>query len=139
MSGAEGVKMVRMRLDPICSDIWNCEKSLEFHCPQQWNKLTTTTDPAIRHCSICDQDVFMCSSAEEFIKHARMGQCVAIPRKAFITGWLGRPSKEEVHRLEAEKALARAWWTTVMAAGLSVISPVADQLRKAFSSKTPDQ
>jgi hypothetical protein len=63
-------------------------------CPQKWEALAPTGDAGVRHCGQCDQQVFLCSTAEETLNHARAGHCVAreIPDSSELpTMYLGRP------------------------------------------------
>ena len=132
-----------MRMSPLSSQVWNCEHSLEFCCPQRWDALTPTGDPQCRHCSVCDQDVVWCSSVEEFIHNARCGRCVAIPTEVVPgkadTCWLGRPSQEEVRKLEDERSQSRAWWSAIVAQDVPFVSPIADELRHRFGQPPKDK
>ena len=56
--------------------IRNCRAT--FGCPVSWPKLTPTTDPEIRTCSTCRQNVFRCQSADEIETHVKAGHCVAV-------------------------------------------------------------
>ena len=45
--------------------------------PERWEKLQATDSAGVRHCSVCDHEVYFCASAEETIAHARAGHCIA--------------------------------------------------------------
>jgi hypothetical protein len=55
----------------------NCKSSFRFQCPQAWDELAPTASPEIRHCGVCDCDVFFCTTDDETIDHARAGHCIA--------------------------------------------------------------
>jgi uncharacterized protein (TIGR02996 family) len=50
----------------------------EYRCPQRWDTLLPTDDPAVRHCSECRRNVHYCQSAEEAQRLADAGECLAI-------------------------------------------------------------
>ncbi len=50
----------------------------EYQCPQRWDSLQPTDDPAVRHCPECRQKVYYCRSAREVERRADSGECVAI-------------------------------------------------------------
>ncbi len=49
-----------------------------YECPQRWDTLQSTDDPAVRHCSGCRQNVYYCESVEEAHRRADVNECVAI-------------------------------------------------------------
>jgi uncharacterized protein (TIGR02996 family) len=49
-----------------------------YRCPQRWDSLTPTADPAVRHCEECRRDVHYCRSARKAHQLAEAGECVAI-------------------------------------------------------------
>ena len=57
--------------------IRNCESTFRFQCPKLWNELSPTASADIRHCALCNCDVFFCKTDEETIKHAKAGDCIA--------------------------------------------------------------
>jgi hypothetical protein len=57
--------------------IRNCPTVFRLVCPQRWEALTPTEEPGVRHCGRCDQRVYICSSDEEAVTHARAGHCIA--------------------------------------------------------------
>jgi len=105
------------------SEIWNCPDSLEFQCPQQWGLLNTTNDNDVRYCNICSQNVYICLTPQEFIQNTKSGKCVAIPyelahRPDDPQYVLGRPSQEEIVKIEEEEKLVYKfinWWKKVLA------------------------
>jgi uncharacterized protein (TIGR02996 family) len=50
----------------------------EYACPQRWDNLRLTEDPAIRHCAECDRNVHYCENPREAENLADAGECVAI-------------------------------------------------------------
>jgi uncharacterized protein (TIGR02996 family) len=66
----------------------------EFRCPQRWDMLTPTADPAVRHCQQCRRDVHYCRSEREAHRLADAGACVAIDsRLALLSMGLVRASR----------------------------------------------
>jgi len=58
--------------------IRNCPLPLfRQQCPRQWDELTPTEDKSVRHCGQCNQHVYLCSTDEETLSHARAGHCIA--------------------------------------------------------------
>lgn len=57
--------------------IRNCAPMFRFQCPELWSELTPTQQVGVRHCAVCDADVYICTSDEETIEHARAGHCIA--------------------------------------------------------------
>jgi uncharacterized protein (TIGR02996 family) len=49
-----------------------------FQCPQRWDTLEPTDDPAVRHCEACGDDVHYVYSSREAARLADEGRCVAI-------------------------------------------------------------
>ncbi|MBD2294478.1 hypothetical protein H6G06_13575 [Anabaena sphaerica FACHB-251] len=100
------------------SQIWNCPDILEFRCPQEWDSLNQTEDRDVRYCKVCSQNVYMCSTPQEFTKNAKSGKCVAIPNELAHRPEdpklvLGRPSQETCTEIEQQKRLISefiAWW-----------------------------
>lgn len=90
--------------------IRNCTVHVDTPCPKRWDELQVTDSVNARHCFVCGEDVFFCSSAEETLEHARAGHCIAreephpseLPRVV-----LGRPTVVPVVTTEQERA--RAW------------------------------
>jgi hypothetical protein len=62
--------------DPLNSEIWNCDKLLEFRCPQSWQGLAETSNPNQRYCQACQKNVHLCSTPDEFITNGKLGYCV---------------------------------------------------------------
>ena len=51
---------------------------LQFKCDQEWESLDRTYDRDMRYCHKCDHRVYFCRTEDQFRKHARKGNCVAI-------------------------------------------------------------
>lgn len=49
-----------------------------YRCPQRWDMLTPTADPAVRLCAECNEQVHYCRTPSEAHQRADQGQCVAI-------------------------------------------------------------
>jgi hypothetical protein len=50
----------------------------DFLCTQQWSDLEETGASEVRHCNLCKQQVFYCTTIAEARTHAWRGRCVAI-------------------------------------------------------------
>jgi hypothetical protein len=77
-------------------------------CPQQWDALTPTDRPSVRHCGHCGKDVYLCIDDGETLSHARAGHCVAreIPDASDLpTMYLGQPKYVPPTTPEQEEAL----------------------------------
>ena len=70
-------------------EIKNC--TFQFECPRKWESLKLTNQDGTRHCSQCNRDVYLCSTDEELIAHAKADHCVAIFREQMT---LGQPMPE---------------------------------------------
>lgn len=55
----------------------NCLPVFRMVCPQQWDALTPTGEPGVRHCGGCDRRVYLCETDAETQAHARAGHCIA--------------------------------------------------------------
>ena len=77
-------------------------------CPQQWEALTQTDQPNVRYCEQCNQNVFLVSTDEETLSHARAGHCIAreIPDASELPAiYVGQPKSSPPHTVEQEEAL----------------------------------
>ncbi len=77
-------------------DIRNCK--IAFKCSKNWDDLEHLTD-VTRHCSTCDQAVYLCTTDAELAEAIRLDHCVAIsPDSEFnhtwSTGFVGRVDEE---------------------------------------------
>jgi hypothetical protein len=75
-----------------------------FRCPKTWASLAETADPNVRHCELCEEQVFHCATPAEVARRARLGQCVSVPPEVAERGqrdamssssYLGRPDPLE--------------------------------------------
>ena len=57
--------------------IRNCLPVFRLVCPQRWEGLTPTDQPAVRHCGHCDRQAYLCSTDADTIAHAHAGHCIA--------------------------------------------------------------
>jgi hypothetical protein len=76
-------------------------------CPRQWEELVPTEHASVRHCGQCDQDVYLCSTDDETLRHARAGHCIAkaIPDGSELQDmYLGRPKHVPPTTPEQEEA-----------------------------------
>lgn len=49
-----------------------------YQCDRQWETLQPTSEPRVRYCGSCRQDVYRCSSFTEAATHAQRGECIAV-------------------------------------------------------------
>jgi hypothetical protein len=114
------VDPLKIRSEPNIagSELWNCPNLLAFRCPQRWDALSPTNSPGVRSCSACQREVHRCETAEDFIRHGRLGHCVAIPEEltpgARTGGWLGEPSEEAVRESELSNQHIHEFWSKVI-------------------------
>ena len=107
------------------SEILNCQDAFEFQCPKTWNSLMKTSGDGIRHCEVCNQNVYLCLTPEDFIRSGKLGRCVAIPKEVlpgnpagvYEETYVGRPSYEEVQRLEQLHFQCKEWWDDALVEG----------------------
>ena len=58
--------------------IQNCGWIVALQCPQRWDGLDTTSDPAVRGCATCLKDVYLCNSEADLRRRVSEGKCVAV-------------------------------------------------------------
>ena len=60
----------------------------------RWEGLEPTTESRVRHCLVCEANVYFCASAEETLEHARANHCIAREEPDPSELWvvLGRPT-----------------------------------------------
>src|SRR5262245_7586449 len=52
--------------------------TFEFECPKRWDSLQLTDDSEVRHCDLCDKNVYHCQNVADARRHAAPGHCVAL-------------------------------------------------------------
>jgi hypothetical protein len=57
--------------------IRNCH--FRYRCHMEWSDLTRTQEDGIRHCSVCDKNVYLCKTEAELFVAIIENRCVAIP------------------------------------------------------------
>jgi hypothetical protein len=100
-------------------EIWNCPEAFEFICTKKWAGLTPTDIENIRHCDVCNEQVYWSANPEEFVANSKQGRCVAVPRKGMpLEGEMaGRVSPNYYHdRVEhkAEYQIWRSGWPLIL-------------------------
>ena len=84
--------------------------AFRFRCSKLWDELDVRADPAVRHCTQCGSDVFLCATDEETIAHAWAGHCIAreAPDSSELPSIvLGRPAVPVEYTPQQEEA--RRW------------------------------
>jgi hypothetical protein len=66
--------------------IQNCPIAFRKQCPQRWEALSPTDQPAVRHCGECDRQVHLCTTSEDAAVHARAGHCIALAVESMAWG-----------------------------------------------------
>jgi hypothetical protein len=88
--------------------IRNCETTFRFQCPKLWSELSPTASAGIRHCFVCDCDVFFCKTDEETIDHAKAGHCIAareLPDENELPHvYVGQPVNPPISTVQQEQA-----------------------------------
>ncbi len=74
--------MISIEEDP--GDIRNCK--VEFKCPKRWDELEKMGDTNTRHCHVCEEYVYLCSTDAEIAKAIRLDRCVAISPDSELSG-----------------------------------------------------
>ena len=101
------------------SELWNCPSAFEFKCPLKWSKLKKTRDAAVRFCKVCKQEVYLCSTPEEFVEHGNRGHCVAVPEgrtpETATELFMGRIGPSAIKELTRRRKPAQDWWRAVLA------------------------
>ncbi len=57
-------------------DIRNCV--FGFKCTADWNDMAQTSDIDVRHCEICQKNVYFITKDEELVEAIDLNRCVAI-------------------------------------------------------------
>ncbi|MEZ4450459.1 MAG: hypothetical protein R3B09_13350 [Nannocystaceae bacterium] len=124
---ALGELFAAWRVDPSAAarDV-RCRLALV--CDVQWRDMTPTEREGVRRCGRCEREVFEVRDQEQFLAHARRGECVAAPPGLVSVGtlastWIhersidaplaGIPARPEVH-LEWTPEPRRPWWRRLL-------------------------
>lgn len=84
-----------------------CGIGFRVRCPRKWESLEPTTDPDIRHCHACSEQVYLCRSDEETLSHAIANHCIAREEPddsempAMIIGRPARPPELSLRQADA--------------------------------------
>ena len=57
--------------------IRNCR--FRYRCHRQWASLTETATDGVRHCSDCDENVYLCPSGVQLASAIMENRCVSVP------------------------------------------------------------
>jgi uncharacterized protein (TIGR02996 family) len=64
--------------------IEGCDRRMSFRCPKEWGSLTPTDRQDVRHCAVCNQDVYYAATVDLARRCVARNRCVAvdiIPRR----------------------------------------------------------
>jgi uncharacterized protein (TIGR02996 family) len=50
----------------------------DYECPERWDRLTPTAEDDVRHCGVCNRQVFFCTSLGRAHELGAQGACIAI-------------------------------------------------------------
>ena len=78
-----------------------------FQCPRTWEDLAPTSQPSVRHCDGCGEDVHLVETVVDAERLALRGKCISAPRRlvaeggarAMMTGMAAHPLTTWAHRL----------------------------------------
>lgn len=115
------------------SQLWNCENAFEYKCPRAWESLATTESQSVRFCNECRQNVYLCESPEEFVRHGEQGHCVAVPIEVVpgsIQRSAGMPSREVVREQERLTRKSASFWEAVILQEPAFCPEGIEELRK---------
>lgn len=76
---------------------------MEFKCDKDWDKMSVTQDPNIRHCQLCQKDVHFCHTLEDLDNAINAKHCVAF---VSISAEIDSTLKSFVENLEEQKSNA---------------------------------
>ncbi|EKE77837.1 hypothetical protein [Gallaecimonas xiamenensis] len=71
------------------TDMASCPLKWAYPCPLRWQDLPEGTQPGVRHCPQCRQDVFLVHSQAELEANSSRSRCVALdpgPKSNIIMG-----------------------------------------------------
>jgi tetratricopeptide (TPR) repeat protein len=108
------------------SEIWNCPEAFEFICSKKWNELNSTDRSNIRHCEICNLNVYWSANSQEFIANSKLDRCVAVPIEGLPSDFniVGRVSSELNGIIQNRKIQYEKWrndWKLVLSEDPSFI------------------
>ena len=117
---------------------------MQLVCPMDWDALDPSADPAIRHCNQCDQDVHLCTTADQFIERAKHNECVALSASLHVPDgastkvqMVGRPAPWS-YQLESSAA---QFWLAIQKDAPELGSQMTKELEKCRTRRilrTPD-
>jgi len=68
-------------------DIRNCK--VEFKCPKRWDELKKQDNPDTRHCHVCEENVYLCTTDAQIAEAVRLDHCVAISPESEFSNEFG--------------------------------------------------
>lgn len=79
----------------------------QYRCPNRWETLSPTEEAGCRYCGDCRRNVYFCDSAEAVKRHARHGDCIAVPcsvtaavEEKLTRNMMGRPDVYQLWSFE---------------------------------------
>ena len=57
----------------------------EFLCPEQWSELEKTDQKGVKHCSVCDRNVYKAANEAQLLQFGKEGKCAAYFESEGIT------------------------------------------------------
>jgi len=57
----------------------------EFLCPERWSDLEKTDQKGVKHCSVCDRNVYKAANKVQLLQFGKEGKCAAYFESEGIT------------------------------------------------------
>ncbi len=109
--------------------VWDCEPRFRLKCSVLWESLEATANGDVRHCRMCDKDVHLCRTPDDFVAHGEQGHCVAVPSNLGPGHMLGEPTNERVLKDKEDYDRGMAWWNAVARRGTSLDNERMEHIR----------
>ena len=75
----------------------------EFLCPEKWRNLDSTSTPGVKHCDVCDKNVYKATNKAQLLELGKQGKCAAyFGYEEMLIGMI-HPESEIKFDLEAEE------------------------------------
>lgn len=129
--------------------LWNCEHAFQYRCPKEWESLDRTETNGVRYCQECKQQVYFCTTPEDFVRLGNAGHCVAISDdnspSPLQSAFMGKPSSKRIRSLQELQKRMEEWWSTAIGCKpefspevFSAIEKVIENRHAPLRSLTPE-
>ena len=73
----------------------------EFLCPEKWTELDSTSTRGVKHCGVCDKNVYKATNKAQLLELGKQGKCAAyFENEEMLIGMIN-PESEIKFDLEA--------------------------------------